>query len=407
MRGRERVEKSLAVALPFRRTVLQKSGGSTPTEQSSSSDMTGPRTGVTKPRSRRIACLSSAPWNPYLRLLYRNLAAYGFETADDARLSLRWLWHSRSTVGILHVHWPEGLYRYGRGPAWLRPALSRAKLALLATRLTVARLLGYRLVWTVHQVVPHESPDRGLDRRGALLIARDADLLVVHDRWTAAEVVSELAREPKELTVIPHGSYVGVYPEGRSRAEVRGELGVAQDSFVFLCFGELRPYKEIELLLEAFSAVSSPAARLVVAGNVKIASVGSTVDAASANDSRIVSRFGFVAEEGVAELFHACDAAVFPRGEPGTSGSLLLALSLGVPVVAADVPTARELTRAGKAGWLFSSHDVSSLRAALESAASDLQEARARGQRGLEIARELDWAVLSRAFAQRLDELDV
>ena len=363
--------------------------------------MTGPPT-----RSRRIACLSAAPWNPYLRLLYGHLGAQGFETVEDPELSLWWLWRARSSVRFLHIHWPEGLYRYQRGPVQLRPLLSRLKLILFASRLSAARLLGFRIVWTVHQVLPHESVDRRLDRSAARLLARTADLLVVHDRWTAQQVESELAPHPKQLAVIPHGSYLGVYAQGRPRSEVRSELGLPADAFVFFCFGELRAYKEVDLLLAAFSDVSNPNLRLVVAGNVKAPSVGATVRAASVRDSRVVSMFGFVPESRVAELFDSCDVALLPRGEPGTSGSLILALSMGRPVVAADVPTARELTGNGQAGWLFRPHDVSSLRAALELASADASEARARGRRGLEIAEGLDWTGIAIEFDRLLSRLD-
>ena len=181
---------------------------------------------------------------------------------------------------MLHFHWPESLYRYGRGPISLRPVLSRAKLALFAARLAAARVLGYRLVWTVHQVYPHESIDRALDRRGARLLARACHLLISHDRSTAAQAQSEL-RTTQTVVVLPHGSYIGVYPEGRPRAEVRSELGLPQDSFVFLCFGELRPHKEIDLLLAAFSSVSLANPRLLVAGNAKNQSMRSMVRAAS------------------------------------------------------------------------------------------------------------------------------
>ena len=206
-------------------------------------------------------------------------------------------------------------------------------------------------------------------------------------------------KRQREIVVVPHGSYIGAYPEGRSRGEVRNELDLPRDSFVFLCFGELRGYKEIELLLAAFSATPLPEARLIVAGNAKIPSVGSAVRAAPANDSRILSMLGFVPEERVTELFHACDAAVLPRGDGGTSGSLVLALSMGLPVVAADVPTVRELTRGGEAGWLFRPHDLSSLRTALELAVSDPSAADVRSRCALEIAKELDWTEIAREFA--------
>jgi beta-1,4-mannosyltransferase len=365
-----------------------------------------PRSRTQAARNRRIACLSTASWNPYLRLLYGHLAAQGFEAVWGPQFSLEWLWRTRSKVGLLHFHWPESLYRYGRGPAGLRPLLSWAKLALFATRLAAARLLGYRLVWTIHQVFPHESFDRALERRGARILARSCDLLVAHDEWTAEQARSELESRQKEIVVVPHGSYIDAYPKGRSRTEVRSELGLPQDSFSFLCFGELRGYKEIELLLAAFSSASLPDARLIVAGNAKIPSVGSAVRIASANDSRILSMLGFVPEERVTELFQACDAAVLPRGDGGTSGSLILALSMGLPVVAADVSTVRELTRGGEAGWLFRPHDLSSLRTVLELAVSDPSAARIRSRCALEIAKKLDWTEIAREFALLLRKIE-
>jgi glycosyltransferase involved in cell wall biosynthesis len=260
-------------------------------------------------------------------------------------------------------------------------------------------------VWTIHQLFPHESVDRGLERRGARLLARASDLLIAHDNWTAAQARSEFPNRRREVAVVPHGSYIGAYPEGRPRSEVRSELGLPPTSFVFLCFGELREYKEVELLLTAFSSVSLPHARLVVAGNAKIPSVGSAVRAASAKDPRVVSMFGFVPEERVAELFHACDAAVLPRGEPGTSGSLILALSMGLPVVAADVPTVRELTRDGEAGWLFRPHNLSSLRTAIQRAGSNPTKARTRGRSASEIGNELDWTAIACDLFRLLNQI--
>ena len=204
---------------------------------------------------------------------------------------------------------------------------------------------------------------------------------------------------------MPHGSYIGVYPQGRSRSEARSELGLPQDSFVFLCFGELREYKEIDLLLAAFASVSLPDARLLIAGNAKDPSVGLDVSAASATDSRILTMLGFVPENQIFELFHACDAAVLARGDGGTSGSLILALSMGLPVVAADLPTVRELTHDGEAGWLFQPHDASSLRAALDRAGADPSEARTRGLRAFEAAERLQWTTIARELADLLDRI--
>jgi beta-1,4-mannosyltransferase len=347
-----------------------------------------------------ISSLSSAPMNPYLELLYRSLAEVGVPTGPGASLRLRWLLSHRTGVRYLHVHWPEPLYRFERGPSRLRPALSWLKLALLSARLRVAQALGYRILWTVHQVRPHGSSGR-LDHAAARMLTRRADLLLAHDPETAGRVRQAFSGA-EGIEVVTHGSYVGVYPPGRSRARVRQALGVDEDAIAFISFGELRANSGIGILLDAFAAARIGNAVLVVAGNTKDARVGAVVAAAAAADARIVRIDGFVPFEGVRELYEAVDVAVVPRSDGGTSGSLILALSLGKPVIAADMPAYRRLLADGAAGWLFAPGDAVGLTVVLEAAAADsgarAEKAAATGQ----AAAALDWSESARRLASLL-----
>lgn len=344
-----------------------------------------------EPSARRsISSLSSPGLNPYLDLLYGALAAAGVPTGPPATLHLRWLLARRSDVRYLHVNWPEGLYRFERGPSRLRPYISWVKLGLLVARLRVARALGYRVIWTVHQVYPHGIGAR-VDRAGARIVARHADLLLAHDPETGSRALRELA--PRHaVEVVPHGSYVGVYPPGRSRQEVRHTLGIADDAVAFLCFGELRANSEVSVLLDAFAGAQIGPLALIVAGNAKDRLAGAAVTGAAAADERILRIEGFVPRERVRELYDAADVAVVTRGDGGTSGSLILALSLGTPVVAADMPAYRRLIGDGAAGWLFRPGDVGDLRSALEAAASDEAARAARASAARGIAASLDWS---------------
>lgn len=342
------------------------------------------------PSRREIACLATAPWNPYLRLLYEHLDGLGLTRAKDARFTVGWLWRHRDSVRFLHFHWPEGHYRHDAGSARLQPILSHLKLGLFALRLATAKLLGYRLVWTIHQVYPHDSTARRLDRAAAALLGRACDVFIAHERATAAAAEAELALNPHRVHVIPHGSYIGVYPTGRSRDSVREELSIADDTFVFLAFGELRLYKGLDVLLQAWSSADLARAALLVAGNPKDAAAAAAVRTAAEADPRIVPLLGFRDARDVAELFAAADAAVVARADGGTSGSLILALSLGVPVIFAERPAYVDLLRGEHAGWSFRPGDVESLRNALTEAA-DHAEAAVRGQNALAVARSLDW----------------
>ncbi len=348
-----------------------------------------------------IASLSSGDWNPYLELFYGHLEDEGIPCEVGARLTLGWLLGpARHRVRWIHIHWPESLYRLQRGPAHLRGLLSWLKLGLFAGRLSLARALGYRVAWTIHQVLPHDGAGR-LDVAAGRVLARFAAVLVAHDEATAALAGETLGKAARRVAVVPHGSYIGVYPPGRGRAAARDELGL-DASRAALCFGELRAYKDVDVLLDAFARVGAPAV-LVVAGHPKDADVAAAIGAAAARDSRIRFRPGFVPNEEVADLFTAADVAVVPRGDGGTSGTLILALSFGMPAVVADRPAYRELTADGEAGWLFVPDDPESLAGAMEAALeAPPDELGRRADRALAQAARLDWGSFARAFAALL-----
>jgi glycosyltransferase involved in cell wall biosynthesis len=344
-------------------------------------------------RARRgVAAIPLIPQNPYQRLLYQQLAGLGVPLEAEAQLRVGWLLRSRNRIAAIHIHWPQGLYRHhGRAAA----ALSWVRLALLAVRLGAARLLGYRILWTVHQLYPHEQRHGALDRAASRLLASAAHSLLVHDAVTAARVC-ELRGTARKVSRVPHGSYVGVYPPGRCRGKVRAELGLQSSTVVFLAFGHVRGYKDLDILLDGFAEARIDDAALVVAGLPLDGPAAALVAERAAEDPRIVPLLEFVPDERVAELFGAVDAAVVSRGDGGTSGALILALSLGTPVVVADSPSYSELIGHGRAGWLFAGGDPSALARALEVAAADPDGIDARVCGARKAAGTLSWAEAAR-----------
>ena len=338
----------------------------------------------------RLPRVAGAP-NPYASLLDEQVEARGHPVQDAPALNARWLWRARRSVGYLHFHWRPDLYyalvRRTLPPPRLQGPRSWLRLPGFAARLAAARLLGYRIVWTIHEVYPPEDVrrppgaiSRRLDRAGGRLLAHFSQALVALDGPVARAAHRELGLGARRIEIIPHGSYEGVYPPGRLRAETRAALGIAPDAFAFLCFGQLRSDKEIDLVLDAFSALEGPGYALIVAGSRDDARSDALVTAAAERDPRICSRPGRVPDAEVAELHAAADAAVVARGTEWTSGSAILALSLGLPLVAADSGVHRALLGDGDAGWLFPSGDQRALRSALSAAAAERESAAARSR---------------------------
>jgi len=343
--------------------------------------------------------------NGYIPLLYDHLSRLGFSVEDDGIFKLSWLRQARRRIDVIHFNWPQAYYVSSRRPERFAPYFSSWTLTRFTGRLIAARLLGYRIVWTVHQVHPHESISRRLDRAAGFVLARLSHALVAHDAATRTAVRAELGRRAeRKVRVIPHGSYVGFYPPGRSRDAVRGELGIGSATFVFLAFGTLRRYKDLDVLFDAFTRASLEDAALVVAGWAMDPGVASVVrDAAAANERiKIYKDLDYVPRERVHELFSACDVAVVSRGDGGTSGALMLALSMGRPAIGADQPAYAELIARHGCGWTFSPHGASSLARVLEVAASDRSVAREKGVAALAVAQSRRWPDLAREMGEVL-----
>lgn len=354
---------------------------------------------VSRAKEQRIRIASFPPViqeNPYQRLLYRGLEAYGFELENGNRFKVGWLLR-RGRRTVLHFHWLQGYYTYtDASRSRLAGVLSWARLCLFVARLLVARALGSRIVWTVHQVYPHESNSRSLDRAAALVMSRMSVVLLAHDAETANRVEQELRLAKGRVSVVQHGSYIGVYAAGRSRDVVRRELGVDGATFIFLAFGHVRAYKDIELLIDAFTTTREalPNAVLIVAGVAMDEGVRAAISAAARADDRIHERLEFVPDGRVAELFDAADVGVLARGDGGTSGALILALSLGLPVIAAETDLYRALVGEDGAGRFFEPGNPASLGAAFEEFASE----------GASAAYQRRPAALARAESLRWDD---
>ena len=322
-------------------------------------------------RPARISTIASFPavqaMNPYQRLLYDHLRPHGFELEPDATLSLGWLLAARGRVDVLHVHWTDGLYRFGRGPAALRPAGSWAKLGLFGLRLALAR--APRLPDRMDRppgAPAREQRTRPRPRGGAA--ARPGGARPARPRRDVARAASRRRSDRRS----PAGRRRPARLVRRrlparppTRAELRRELGIAEDAFVFLCFGELRSHKSWRLVVRAFRACARPDVALVLVGLARARPVREMIAAETEGDERIHVLLRYVEEEAVAELFGAADAAIVARDDGGTSGSLILPLSLGVPAVVADRPAYRELTGGETAAWLFAPGDERALTDAL------------------------------------------
>jgi len=175
----------------------------------------------------------------------------------------------------------------------------------------------------------------------------------------------DLDLDPARVRTIPHGAfdYLTRLPQEKPLpAELEGAEGP-----VILFFGLLRPYKGLDLLLDAFAQVEG--AELWIVGNPRM-DVEPLRAAAAASPGRVRFVTRFVEDAEIPAIFRRADLLVLPYRDAEHSGVLYTGLAFGKPMVLSAVGGFPEVAATG-AARLVPPGDTTALAAALSELAAD------------------------------------
>ena len=337
--------------------------------------------------------------NPFHALLYQRSWQSGIAAVpmirDDTIPELTELARLGFST-VLHLHWLNLVLADSRSAKEAR----KDREAFL-TRLDRYRDAGGRLIWTVHNILPHATRFEDEEARLSADVAERCD--VIHTMAAATpEIVAPWYRIPPEKTLqVPHPSYIGAYEDWITREQARHELRVGPDEIVHVVLGAIRPYKGLSELLDAWDAIATDGTprRLVIAGGpTEEAGIAELLDRAAAHPS-VLLHAGTVARTDVQIYLRAADHAVLPYVRSLNSGALLLALTFGLPAV---VPAGGGLAEVvdERFSRSFAIDDPASLVAALRGIET-IEPSAARAA-ALEVAERHAPAIVSERFAEGL-----
>jgi glycosyltransferase involved in cell wall biosynthesis len=272
--------------------------------------------------------------NPFQELLYGELVARGTRVAPIRNPTESLV--LRDTGGdlrdyVLHVHWAEVVAQ-----VVVDPDESAARLAAFKELLLGVKERGGHVVWTVHNVLPHDVRHRDVEIELLGFLAAHAELVHVLGGATVELTRPYYELRPAAVEVVPHSSYVGVYPDVISREVARKRLGLLPHDVALLCLGGIRPYRGLDTLLDAFDVLVERDLRvkLLVAGKPGRFPQVREWQERCERHPRIVSRFELVPESDLQLWHRAADVAVLPYRGILNSGAFKLAETFGLPIVA-------------------------------------------------------------------------
>ncbi len=279
--------------------------------------------------------------NPFVSLLCRNLASQGARILEFSPRRVL-----TAPFDIWHIHWPDGRLNRRLPAAWTNSALYLLLMDL-------ARARGVRIVWTAHNAGSHEVRHprlqrwfwpRFIARLDGWISLSEAGAQELRRHFPALSTVPQCA-------VIPHGHYRDIYPPAEPPETARAALGLDSRRPLILAFGQVRPYKGLVPLIEAFHRLPGPAS-LAVVGSPVHRETARAVELAAARGPGVILDLQEVSVERASLWFSAATLVALPYAAILNSGAALLALSMDRPVAVTNSPAIRELQQATGREWV-------------------------------------------------------
>jgi beta-1,4-mannosyltransferase len=355
-----------------------------------------------------VTGLVSLSWNNEMRVLflpnycrtnpYQSLLAKALASCDVSITIPREI-EAVPIIPVLRKYgFPEILHFHWLSPYMIEASLSKSlwKTLRFIADLGVVKKKGIRLVWTVHNLYEHTRRHPHWESIANQLVLQNFDQIIVHSK-AAAEALSQrhwCATDLKQnITVVPHGNYIEAYENTTCREQARYQLNLRKDELCYLFFGGIKQYKGIYNLIDTFRALAeqAPNVHLVIAGKPAWDMAEKGIEEYCQQDSRILTHLKFIPGSDVQVFMNAADVVVLPYQEIMTSGTVLLAMSFGKPVI---TPRLGGIPEALGDEWgMYAVSDKEGLLRMMKQALHiDLQTI---GHRNLARAKKMDWEMIA------------
>jgi D-inositol-3-phosphate glycosyltransferase len=223
-------------------------------------------------------------------------------------------------------------------------------------------VLGKKLIYTAHNVNigERDNNDSWLNRFTLRFHYAMMDHIFVHNVKMKEQLLREFCINEQKVTVIPYGINNVVPRTQMTALEAKSQLSLKNDKQVILFFGNIAPYKGLDILIMAMTHLKNKGhlPLLLIAGRVKDPNsnsywkeINSAIEANRLNDN-ILKQIEYIHDDEIELYFKAADVLILPYRHIFQSGVLFLAYSFGLPVIAANVGSLKSEIIEGTTGLI-------------------------------------------------------
>jgi len=205
------------------------------------------------------------------------------------------------------------------------------------SKLFLLKALGKKVIWTMHNRTPHSQDNIWMKKKLIYFLFKLSNQIIVHCQ-DSFEVIKEMGYSSclKKTIYVPHPNYIAAYSDNSL-----SEITTRQDDVLSLLFvGAIKPYKNIELLIDVFKSLNVDC-QLFIHGKCNSSSYASKLRDYAFGYKNINLALDFIPDNEIASLILKSDLLILPYDLRSSlnSGSVILAFSYGRSVICPKIGT--------------------------------------------------------------------
>lgn len=263
--------------------------------------------------------------NPFMELYYNELKLHGWELVEF-NFTIPNLIKYAGKVEVCYFHWPQTVWRKGN------LLISFIKCLYFRLNCLVAKTLGYRLIWSAHNALPHEYRSLRLEKWMRRFLIKRFDFIVGHAKNAYADLKAVTGLDFKEKYVLlEHGTYGDWYKvAGSINREV---LGIPAGKKIVLLKYSVKAYQGTQDAVRYLLNNEVPDhLHFLLIGNI---SDRDRKELLKKEQISVIDRK--ISETELADVFDMADIVWMPYRHITTSGFYQMAISFEKPVLATDI----------------------------------------------------------------------
>jgi glycosyltransferase involved in cell wall biosynthesis len=196
------------------------------------------------------------------------------------------------------------------------------------------------IIWTIHNKEPHDIKNHFFSRILIMLLFHISYKIIVHSKSTIGIIKQFNYKKEilKKIVFVPHPNYIDLY------GKIDNNNIPDNDKLHLLFIGQIRPYKNIELLIEAVKELKLPNLKLKICGHADI-SYQDYLNGLIGSNNAITVDFNFIEDENISNLIAASHLLVLPYNLESSlnSGTIILSFSYKRTVLSPLIGTLRDI----------------------------------------------------------------